>query len=88
LTIEPYKDFSISGSAVLGPPYTTYWEALETVLKPGRSSSSVVEVARYHLTDFTVEINELAEWFGLRPPVSSLKNVLSHETPNSEPLHD
>jgi hypothetical protein len=31
---------------------------------PGRSSS-IVEIGRFQLQQFTVEIKELAEWFGL-----------------------
>ncbi len=62
--MEQYKGYWITGSAVPGPPYTTYWEILGTILKPHRGGS-VVEVARLPLPAFTVEIKELAEWLGL-----------------------
>ena len=62
--MQLHNGYWISGSAVPGPPYTTYWEILGTVLKPHRGGS-VVEVTRLRLPTFTVEIKELAEWFGL-----------------------
>ena len=62
--MQLHKGYWLSGSAVPGPPYTTYWEILGTILKPHRGGS-VVEVARLRLPKFTVEIKELAEWFGL-----------------------
>ncbi|MDO8700600.1 MAG: hypothetical protein Q7J56_03005 [Deltaproteobacteria bacterium] len=62
--MQVHKGYWISGSAVPGPPYTTYWEILGTILKPHRGGS-VVEVGRLRLPAFTVEIKELAEWFGL-----------------------
>jgi len=62
--MQLHKGYWISGSAVPGPPYTSYWEILGTILKPHRGGS-VVEVGRLRLPTFTVEIKELAEWFGL-----------------------
>lgn len=62
--IQLQKGYWISGSAVPGPPYTTYWAILGTILKPQRGGS-IVEVARLRLPKFTVEIKELAEWFGM-----------------------
>jgi len=62
--IQLHKYYWISGSAVPDPPYTTYWEILGTILQPQRGGS-IVEVARLRLPKFTVEIKELAEWFGL-----------------------
>ncbi|MDZ4344521.1 MAG: hypothetical protein U1E51_19030 [Candidatus Binatia bacterium] len=46
--MEQYKGYWITGSADPGPPYTTYWEILGTILKPHRGGS-VVEVARLRL---------------------------------------
>jgi hypothetical protein len=62
--MQQHNGYWISGSAIPGPPYMTYWEALGIVLESGRGSS-VLEVARLHLTDYTIEIKELSEWFGL-----------------------
>ena len=62
--MQLHKGYWVSGSAVPGPPHTTYWEILGTILKPQRGGS-VVEVGRFRLPAFTVEIKELAEWFGL-----------------------
>jgi len=62
--MQLHKGYWISGSAGPGPPYTTYWEILGTILKPHRGGS-IVEVGRLRLPTFTVEMKELAEWFGL-----------------------
>jgi hypothetical protein len=62
--MQLHKGYWITGSAVPGPPNTTYWEILGTILKPHRGGS-VVEMARLRLPTFTVEMKELAEWFGL-----------------------
>ena len=62
--MQLHKGFWITGSAVPGPPYTTYWEILGTILKPDRGGS-IVEVARLRLPTFTVEMKVLAEWVGL-----------------------
>lgn len=62
--MQQHNGYWISGSAVPGPPYTTYWTIRGTILRP-TYKSAVVEVARLQFTDFTVEIKELAEWFGL-----------------------
>jgi hypothetical protein len=62
--MEQHNGYWISGSAVPGPPYTTYWEILGTILKPC-CGGSIMEVARLRLPTFTVEIQELAEWFGM-----------------------
>ena len=62
--MQLHKGYWVSGSAVPGPPYTTYWEILGTVLKP-HHGGSVVEVGRFRLPKFTVEIKERAEWFGI-----------------------
>lgn len=62
--MERHKGYWISGSTIPGPPYTAYWGILGTILKPHRGGS-VVEVERFRLPRFTVEMKELAEWFGL-----------------------
>jgi hypothetical protein len=40
------------------------WYVGGSVLVPGRSSS-IVEITRFQLQQFTVSMKELAEWFGL-----------------------
>ena len=62
--MEQHKGYWISGTAVPGPPYTTYWTILGTALKPGRASS-IIEIARLKFDKFTLDYPELAEWFGL-----------------------
>ena len=62
--MEQHRGYWIHGSAVPGPPNTTYWEGQGTVLKPGRAGS-VVEVVRLCDREFTFDLKELAEWYGL-----------------------
>jgi hypothetical protein len=45
-------------------PFSRDWYVGGRVLVSGRSSS-IVEVTRFQLQQFTVSIKELAEWFGL-----------------------
>ena len=45
-------------------PFNPDWYVGGSVLVPGRGSS-IVEVTRFQLQQFTVSIKELAEWFGL-----------------------
>ena len=62
--MEQHRGYSIHGSAVPGPPYTSYWKSLGTILKSGRSGS-VIEVGRLHDSGVTFEMRELAELYGL-----------------------
>jgi hypothetical protein len=54
----------ISGTAVPGPPYTTYWTPHGTVLRQ-RTNGSVVELVRFTLDSFELADDGVAEWFGL-----------------------
>ncbi len=78
--MQQHNGYWISGTAVPGPPYTTYWEALGIVLKSGRSGS-VVELGRIRDPDETFELKELAAIWGIE--VSRIVVVeripLSHE---------
>jgi hypothetical protein len=62
--MQQYNGYWISGTAVPGPPYTTYWESMGTVLKPGHSGS-VVEVGRIQYPGETFEMKEFAEIWGM-----------------------
>ena len=62
--MQPYKEYFIEGSALLVHPFSPDWYVGGSVLVPGRSSS-IVEITRFQLQQFTVCIKELAEWFGL-----------------------
>jgi hypothetical protein len=64
MTTLPYKGYFIEGSAMLVHPFSPDWYVGGSVLMPGRSSS-IVEIERFQLHQFTVSIKELAEWFGL-----------------------
>ena len=45
-------------------PFSPDWSVGGSVLVPARFSS-IVEITRFQLHQFTVSIKELAEWFGL-----------------------
>jgi hypothetical protein len=62
--IQPYKGYFIDGSALMVHPVSRDWYVGGSVLVSGRSSS-IVEIGRFQLQQFTVSIKELAEWFGL-----------------------
>ena len=62
--MQPYKGYFIEGSALMVHPFSPDWYVGGSVLVPGRSSS-IVEITRFQLHQFTVSIKELAEWFGL-----------------------
>jgi len=62
--MQTYKGYFIEGKALLVHPFSREWYVGGDVLATGRLSS-IVEVARFELRHFTVEIKELAESFGL-----------------------
>ena len=62
--MEPYKGYFIDGSALMTHPFSPDWYVCGSVFVQG-SYTSIVEVTRFQLQQFTVEIKELAEWFGL-----------------------
>jgi hypothetical protein len=59
-----YKGYFIKGSALLVHPFSPDWYVGGSVLVQGRSTS-IVEIGRFQLQQFTVSVKELAEWFGL-----------------------
>ena len=62
--MEQHEGYWISGTAVPGPPYTTYRTPNGRVLRQ-RANVSVVELTRFTLESFEVADNAVAEWFGL-----------------------
>jgi hypothetical protein len=62
--MEPYKDYFIEGSALLVHPFSPDWYVGGSILVPGHSGS-ILEITRFRLHRFTVDMKELAEWFGL-----------------------
>jgi hypothetical protein len=62
--MQSYKGYFIKGSALLVHPFSPDWYVGGSVLVQGRSSS-IVEITRFQLQQFTVGMKELAEWFGL-----------------------
>jgi hypothetical protein len=62
--MQPYKGYFIEGSGLLVHPYSPDWYVGGIVLASGRSGS-IVGITRFQLHRFTVNIKELAEWFGV-----------------------
>jgi hypothetical protein len=62
--MQPCKGYFIDGSAMPVHPFNPDWYIGGSVLVPGRGSS-IVEITRFQLQQFTVSLKELAEWFGL-----------------------
>jgi hypothetical protein len=62
--MQPYKGYFIQGSALIVHPFSPEWYVGGSILVPGRYSS-IVEITRFQLHQFTVSMKELAEWFGL-----------------------
>ena len=62
--MEQYKGFWIAGMAQMVHPFSRDSYPGGVIYKQGRGSS-IVEVTRFELPSFTMEIQELAEWFGL-----------------------
>jgi hypothetical protein len=64
MMMQPYQGYFIEGNALLVHPVSPDWYVGGSVLVSGRSSS-IVEITRFQLQQFTVSMKELAEWFGL-----------------------
>ena len=64
MMMQPYKGYFIEGSVLMVHPVSPDWYVGGSVLVSGRSSS-IVEITRFQLQQFSVGIKELAEWFGL-----------------------
>jgi hypothetical protein len=62
--MEPYKGYFIEGSALLVHPFSPDYYVGGSVLTPGRSES-IVGITRFQIQRFTIDMKELAEWFGL-----------------------
>ena len=62
--MQPHKGYFIDSSAMPVHPFNPDWYVGGSVFVPGRGSS-IIEITRFQLQQFTVSIKELAEWFGL-----------------------
>jgi hypothetical protein len=62
--MESYKRYFIDGSALMTHPFRRDWYVCADVFVQGRGTS-LPGVTRSQLQRFTVDIKELAEWFGL-----------------------
>jgi hypothetical protein len=62
--MQPYKGYFIEGTALMVHPFSSDWYVGGSVLVSGQHSS-IVEITRFQLQQFTVTMKELAEWFGV-----------------------
>ncbi len=62
--MQQHNGYWISGRAVPGPPYTTYWNPSGSVLLQ-RDDGSVVELVRFTLYTFELDDDGVAALFGL-----------------------
>jgi hypothetical protein len=62
--MEPYKGYFIDGDALSVHPFSPKWYICGSVFVQG-CGASIVGITSFRLQRFTVEIKELAEWFGL-----------------------
>jgi hypothetical protein len=62
--MQQHNGFWISGSAVPGPPYTTYWNPSGDVLIQC-DNGSLVELVRFTLHTFELDDDGVAALFGL-----------------------
>ena len=60
---EEHKGYLISGSALPGPPNTSYWTMMATVLQR-RRNGSVIELIRVQIDDWTLDFKELRSGSG------------------------
>jgi hypothetical protein len=61
---QQHNGYWISGAAIPGPPYTTYWNPSGSVLIQ-RDEASVVELTRFTLHAFDLDDDAVAALFGL-----------------------
>jgi len=62
--MEPYRGYFIDGSALSVHLFSPNWFICGSVFVQG-CGTSIVGVTRFQPQRFTVDIKELAEWFGL-----------------------
>jgi hypothetical protein len=65
--MQEYNGYFIDGTAKMVHPFDTSWYPGGSVLWPG-PHGSIIEVARFELPTFTVDLKGVAEWFGLELP--------------------
>ena len=63
--MQPYKGYFITANPMSVHPFSPDWYVGGSVLVPGRGSS-IVEITRFQIQQFKVNIKEVAEWFGLQ----------------------
>jgi hypothetical protein len=61
--VEKYKGYFLDGTAKMVHPFDPSWYPGGSVLRQ-RPRGSIIELARFELPSFTVELKGLAEWFG------------------------
>jgi hypothetical protein len=64
MMMQPYKEYFITGNALMVHPFSPDWYVGGSFLVRG-CNTSIVGITRFQLQQFTISIKELAEWFGL-----------------------
>jgi hypothetical protein len=62
--MQLYKGYFVIGSALSVHPFNPNWYVCGSVYVSG-PGTSIRGVTRFQLKEFTVDMKELAEWFGL-----------------------
>jgi hypothetical protein len=63
MDMQEYKGYFIDGTAKMVHPFDPSWYPGGNVLRQG-PGSSIIEVARFELPSFKLELKGVAEWFG------------------------
>ena len=63
MDMQEYNGYFIDGAAEMVHPFHPSWYPGGSVLRQG-SGGSIIEVARFELPSFTLELKGVAEWFG------------------------
>jgi hypothetical protein len=63
MEMQEYKAYFIDGTAKMVHPFDPSWYPGGSVLRAG-PRGSIIEVARFELPSFTLELKDVAEWFG------------------------
>jgi hypothetical protein len=62
MDMQEYKGFFIDGTARMVHPFDPSWYTGGSVLREG-PRSSIIDVARFEIPSFTLELKGVAEWF-------------------------
>jgi hypothetical protein len=75
--MQEYNGYFIDGTAELVHPFHPSWYPSGTVLRQG-PGGSIIEVTRFELPTFTLELKGVAEWFGFELSKLVVDECLNH----------